>query len=75
MIGKNRDTIRFNYKGVTYIKFRAKDIIDFFYEYTKDSTFTITIIGTGNMNEYNGRTTPQILIKDMDITEGSIYDF
>ena len=65
VIGKNKDTIRINANGITYLKFFAKDLIEKLSHY--DNTINLTIVGTANLNEWNFKVTPQILIKDLDI--------
>lgn len=76
IIGKNKDTLKFTYKGVCYICFRAKKQIEQLSKF-KDSIL-INLIGTANLNEYNGITTPQIMIKDIEFqtyTDDLFADF
>lgn len=61
VIGKNADTLKFSYNGITYIKFKAEDLIDKMSEY-KDTRMNISVVGTSNVNEWGGNRTPQILI-------------
>lgn len=70
--GARKDTLRFIYNGVTYIKFFAtKDI-----ETLRNAgeSFNLTIIGEGAINEWGGTTSPQVIIKDFEIG-GTIFDF
>lgn len=73
IIGKNKDTIRFEKNGITYIKFKAKEIIEKLSSMGPD--LRIEIVGKANLNEWCGRTTPQILIEDIEFKNDSILDF
>lgn len=66
VIGKNKDTIRIEKNGVTYIKFHAKELIQSLQEYDK---MNLTIIGRPNINDWLGHLTPQLLITDMEIED------
>lgn len=66
VIGKNKDTLKISKNGITYIKFFAKDLIN---EISKYNEMQLTIVGTANVNEWNGIVTPQLFIKDIDIKE------
>ena len=66
VIGKNKDTLKISKNGITYIKFFAKDLIN---EISKYNEMQLTIVGTANLNEWNGIVTPQLFIKDIDIKE------
>ena len=73
IIGKNKDTLRFEKNGITYIKFKAKEIIEKLS--TMGADLRIEIVGKANLNEWCGRTTPQILIEDIEFKNDSILDF
>lgn len=66
VIGKNKDTIRIEKNGITYIKFHAKELIQSLQEYDK---MNLTIIGRPNINDWLGHLTPQLLITDMEIED------
>lgn len=66
VIGKNKDTIRIEKNGVTYIKFHAKELIQSLQKYDK---MNLTIIGRPNINDWLGHLTPQLLITDMEIED------
>lgn len=70
--GAQSDTLRFNCNGVTYIKFFASKDIEKLRN--AGNNFTLTIVGEGAINEWMGRTTPQVIIKDFEIG-GTIFDF
>ena len=67
IMGKNRDTIKFVVNDISYIKFRAKELVELF-ENIKD-TVTIDVVGTANLNEWGGKITPQLFITDLDIKQ------
>lgn len=73
IIGKASDTLRFEFNGITYIKFKATDLIEELKE--KKGSLNITVIGRGNINTWGGYNKPQILIDEIEIEESSIYDF
>lgn len=55
IIGANKDTLRFERNGVTYIKFHAGKLIE---ELGKYAEARISIVGKANLNEWMGRVTP-----------------
>ena len=71
IIGKNADTVRIEKFGVTYLAFHAKDMIE---ELAKvpSNTIKLEVVGRGNLNYFAGRTTPQILITDYQIDDGTL---
>lgn len=73
IIGKNKDTIRFEKNGITYIKFKAKDLIEKLSKMSNE--IKIELVGKANLNEWCGRTTPQVLIEDIEFKNDSILDF
>lgn len=73
IIGKNNDTVKIEKNGIIYIKFKAKDMIEDLSKYSE--TINIEIVGEANLNEWGGRTTPQIFIKDYEIKKENIFEF
>jgi single-stranded-DNA-specific exonuclease len=67
IIGKNLDTLRIEKNGITYVKFRAKDLIRELKDFPGD--MDITLVGKPNLNEWGGKTTPQIFITDLEIED------
>lgn len=74
MIGSKKDTIKFVFNGMTYMIFKAQDIIDQIAE-TPGDTLNITCAGRANINTWGGRTVPQIYIDEIELKESCIYDF
>ena len=72
-IGTNKDTLKFTFNDITYIKFKAKDLIEEISNY--NGKISITVAGRSNINEWGGRITAQIFIDEMEIKEISSYDF
>ena len=68
VIGSRKDTLKFTFNGITYIKFRATELIDELQMYG-DTHLNLTIAGKANMNYWGGRGTPQILIDEIEIKE------
>jgi single-stranded-DNA-specific exonuclease len=71
IIGKNKDTLKIERNGITYIKFHANDLIDELRLYPEAE---IEIIGKPNLNEWCGNITPQIMIEAYEIKD-SLYSF
>lgn len=67
VIGKNKDTLRIEKNGITYIKFRAKDLIEELKSFSNE--MDITLVGRPNINTWNNSITPQIFIVDYEIED------
>lgn len=64
VIGKNADTLKFTCGKVTYIKFKAKDLCEKLSGRT--GKISLNIVGKTNVNEFMGKTTPQVIIDDLE---------
>lgn len=64
IIGRNKDTIRFVKNGITYVSFGAKEKMKAFFE--NDDWLSIDVVGKANVNVWNGHSTPQILISELE---------
>lgn len=73
-IGSKKDTVKFVFNDMTYMIFKAQDIIDQIDSFNGD-TLNITCAGRANINKWGGRETPQIYIDEIELKESSIYDF
>ena len=71
IIGTNRDTVKFTKNGITYIKFKANELID---ELSGMKDIIMKIVGRCNINEWNGIKNPQIIIDDYEIIDNT-YGF
>ena len=70
--GSRADTVRFNYNGICYLQFHAKDLIEDLAKYDK---MNVTVVGRANINEWGGNITPQIFIEDYEIQEDILTTF
>ena len=73
IIGSNKDTLKFVFNNITYIKFKAKELIEKLSEY--NGKISITVAGKGNVNVWGGRETPQIFIEEIEINKIDDYGF
>ena len=71
IIGTNRDTVKFTKNGITYIKFKANELIG---ELSGMKDIIMKIVGRCNINEWNGIKNPQIIIDDYEIID-NMYGF
>lgn len=71
IIGKNKNTVKFSYNGVTFIKFFATSLIEKI-EQWPENTLNINIVGKANLNNWMGQLTPQIIIEDCEITKSKL---
>lgn len=69
IMGKNKDTFKFEKNGITYIKFHAKSLIEKLPLY---NDIKINIIGKPTINEWRGMTLPQIIIEDIEFSDGEL---
>lgn len=75
IIGKNSDTLKFTFNGITYIKFKALETIDMIETFSDDLKLNITVAGKSNVNSWGGKQTPQILIDEIEFKEMAVEDF
>jgi len=68
-IGQNKDTVKFIYNNITYIRFKDTNLINKIK--SCKNGFSITILGKANCNEWGGNITSQILIDDYIIKDTS----
>lgn len=71
IIGKNKDTVKFEKFGITYIQFHAKQLIE---DLSNLNDIKMEIVGKANINEWMGRTTPQVFIEGYEVSDGT-YSF
>lgn len=67
--GARKDTVRFEKFGVTYIQFHAKQLIEDLQQYPEIS---LEVVGRANINEWMGRKTPQVIIKNYEVHNGKL---
>lgn len=71
IIGKNKDTVKFEKFGITYIQFHAKQLIE---DLSNLNDIKMEIVGKANINKWMGRITPQVFIEGYEISDGT-YSF
>ena len=73
---KTTNTLKITLPNVTLMKFRISDEeYELFNNISPEGYIKVTFIGECRLNEFNGRVTPQIEIKDYDVLTISKYDF
>ena len=71
LMGSNKDTLKFEKQGVSFIKFKASNMIE---ELEDLEEINIELVGKANINYWGGHETPQIFIEDYNIKDGT-FDF
>ena len=69
VMGKNKDTVKFEKFGIAYMKFHAKELIE---ELNKHPDMKIEVVGRANLNEWGGKVTPQIFIEDIEVKDNAL---
>jgi single-stranded-DNA-specific exonuclease len=64
IMGANEDTIKIEYNGISYMKFKAKKFIE---ELEGKKNGILNLVGRPNLNEWGGKQIPQIFIEDYEI--------
>jgi single-stranded-DNA-specific exonuclease len=67
IMGSNQDTLKIEYNGISYLKFKAGNLISEINKYTANANLELTIVGRCNINEWGGRKSPQMFIDDYEI--------
>lgn len=68
LYGKKRNILKIQCNGIEFVRlfFNENKLKDIFGE---SETYYLDIVGTCNLNEWNGKTTPQINIEELEITD------
>ena len=69
IMGKTMDTVKIEKFGISYMKFRAKDLIE---ELRKYPQMKLEIVGRANVNHWAGNVIPQIFIDDIEVSNGAL---
>ena len=64
--GSKNDTVQINTNGITLMLF--KQTVEQIQELVSNPYFILEVVGTGNKNVWGGRVTPQIFIKDYELS-------
>lgn len=71
-MGTNKDTVKWQLNGVSFIKFKDLDFIETLQNLRADES--ITVLGRANINRYMGNEMPQFFVLDYNVNK-SIFDF
>lgn len=74
IIGTNKDTVKFIFNNMTFIKFKAQDFIEQINKNNQDKII-FNVVGRANENSFRGNITQQLLIDDIEILENNEYYF
>ena len=69
VIGRNKTTIKFEYKGKDYIKFFCGQNVKDKLHIGENRKISLDIIGKLEYNVYNGNVTKQVIIEDFEVNE------
>lgn len=75
IMGKSLDTVKIEINGISYIKFKAKELIDKIKSFDDNDSLHIELVGKSNINTWGGKSSPQIFIENCEIRKVQIYDF
>ena len=71
--GEDKTTVAFTFNGIEYIKFKDAKLADYLRQF--EGKINLSVVGTPQINEWCGRTTKQIQIKEIEIKETNEFDF
>ena len=71
VMGKNKEHLKMKIAGVDCVKFFATELMN---EIVGVGSFRISVLGKCNINNWQGRTTPQFMIEDYEVHPNT-YDF
>lgn len=71
--GEDKTTIAFIFNGIEYIKFKDSKLATKLKQ--QSGKINLSVVGTPQINEWCGRTTRQIQIKEIEIKETDEFDF
>ena len=69
VIGKNQDTVKISYGGINFMKFKSAEWVETINYNMQFPIIKATILGRSQLNEFNGKTSTQIIIDHMNIEE------
>ena len=67
IMGSNQDTLKIEYNGISYLKFKAGNLISEINKHPANANLELTVVGRCNINEWGGRKSPQMFIDDYEI--------
>lgn len=69
IIGKNKDTVKVSYGGINFMKFKSSEWVETVTYNMQFPVIRATMLGRAQLNEFNGRTSTQIIIDHMNLEE------
>ena len=73
VMGTNKDSVKINYNGIDYVKFKDTDFIE---DIQNHRSKLLNVYGRANVNSWMGKKSIQILISDYELVEDlHKYDF
>lgn len=69
IMGKTQDTVKIEKFGISYMKFRAKDLVEELHKYPQ---MKLEVVGRANVNHWAGNVIPQIFIEDIEVSNGEL---
>lgn len=69
VMGANKDTLRIDFNGIPYVRFHAKELISELA--VLGNKATLNLVGKPNLNEWMGRTSPQMFIEAYQILDNN----
>lgn len=72
IIGASKNTIKIKHDGISYIKFKCDETET--EKISQEGVKTIDIIGSFDVNNWNGRSYPQVKIEDMEIVSTQEFE-
>ena len=71
VMGAKQDTVKIEKNGVTFMKFRALDMID---KLNRCNQIKLNVVGKANLNNWMGNVTPQIFIESYELID-NLFEF
>lgn len=71
--GADRTTVAFTFNGIEYIKFKDEKLVDYLSQF--NGKINLSVVGTPQINEWGGRKTKQIMLKEIEIKQSNEFDF
>jgi len=71
IIGKKKETIKIWLNGIEYIKFKSPELAEQI-ESSNAKMFHVEFVGRAQINEWNNKFTPQIIIDDINLEPVSV---
>jgi hypothetical protein len=66
VMGKNRDTFKFEYKNVDFVQFKAEDTIEAINK-LDSALMSLTVIGRSQYSTFNGERTLQVVVDSAEV--------